>query len=475
MPNRAFCADLQAWKPKCKSIWMWNYNTNFRGYDLPFPNFRVIAKNIQFFQDNGVRGVFMQAAGNAISAEMSDARNYVMSRCLWRPSEESWPLLEEFCRLHYAESAEPILAYERFLHRNADLREVHPGCFPVEGEVGLDAGVARHINTYFDEALRFAKSDTVRDRVEKASIPALKSLITLTPMAYADGLYKIDTSAIGDDTVDRYIALCKKYGLDHTGEEIPMKDYLQELDMLRRGAAAALLENTVWRVVVLPELNGRIVEMTYRPTGRNLVDAQTRGFGRRRSHEIWFNNRPPAAGAPQSFACETGQRSLILTRTLESGGSIRHVISLKSDSGDTIAFQSEITASAPLTIECLVHPEYDTVTSSEDPNIIAVYAKTPVWTHVNKDWRWDQSGNPDQTPPPAKGGAVAYYNHAEHFGVVETLNSDTFSKQPIFWSPSRRQLNLQLSTPLTTLAPGKKLTFGYEIAYLAKSPVERAK
>ena len=473
--NREFCADLQGWKTKCKSIWMWNYNTNFRNYDLPFPNLKVIAKNIQFFVDNGVRGVFMQAAGNALSSEMSDLRNYVMSRCLWRPSEESWPLVEEFCRLHYAESAEPILAYERFLHDNASLRGVHPGCFPVEGEVGLDADVARRIQPYFADALRLAKSDAVLARVEKASIPALKAMITLTPMAYKDGVYGIDTAALGDAVIDRYVALCKKNRLNRTAETTTMESYLEDLAKLRKGTPAVLLENAVWRVVVVPEMSGRIVELTPKATGRNLVEGLTRGFSRRRSHEEWIRGERPDATIPQTFTWETGPRSVTLTRKLDDGGSLRRTIALASDTADAVSFETEVTSGAGLTFESLVHPEYTTVSSSEDPNIIAVYAKTPNWTHVNKDWRWEAGAKPDRPMAAATGGAFAYYNNAEHFGVMQTFKPESFQRQTVFWSPGRRQLNLQMFTPMTTLAPGKKLVYGYEVRYLDKPPLEPAK
>ena len=35
--NQAFCQDTNEWGKICNDIWIWNYNTNFRSYDLPFP------------------------------------------------------------------------------------------------------------------------------------------------------------------------------------------------------------------------------------------------------------------------------------------------------------------------------------------------------------------------------------------------------------------------------------------------------
>ena len=39
-------------------------------------NLRVIEPNIRYFVAHGAKGVFMQAAGNATGAELSDLRNY---------------------------------------------------------------------------------------------------------------------------------------------------------------------------------------------------------------------------------------------------------------------------------------------------------------------------------------------------------------------------------------------------------------
>jgi hypothetical protein len=40
---------MNVWGRICDDIWIWNYNTNFRYYDLPFANLRVISSNIRYF------------------------------------------------------------------------------------------------------------------------------------------------------------------------------------------------------------------------------------------------------------------------------------------------------------------------------------------------------------------------------------------------------------------------------------------
>ena len=58
--NRAFCADMAGWKKIANNVFIWHYNTNFKGYVLPFPNLRSIGKSVKYFERNhgcGVRDV----------------------------------------------------------------------------------------------------------------------------------------------------------------------------------------------------------------------------------------------------------------------------------------------------------------------------------------------------------------------------------------------------------------------------------
>lgn len=468
--NVPFCKDLEGWKEKCRNIWIWNYNTNFRSYDLPFPNLRSIDRNVRFFAENGAHGVFMQAAGNAVSTEMSDLRNYMISRCLWNPMADNTDLMNEFCILHYAESANPMMEYLDEFHAAADNK--HPGCFPTEGEVGLSARRAHRIMDKFNEALSLAKSDEVRSRLEKASICALKAVIATTPFVLEGDRYRINTAAIGGDTINRYIELSKRFGLNMTAEEVRAEDYWKELAKLEQGVPAVAIENQIWRVVILPEQNGKIVEMTYKKTGRNLVEAPTRSFGRWRSHEEWTQVDRPAGSASNVFDCQKKDQTVTLTRTSQDGSFMRRTISLASDTAETVSFHTDFTAGAPqVGLEFKVHPEYFTATSSEDPKVISIYVKKPEWEQVNTAWNEENEGLPERASPPATGGAYAFYNQEKKFGAVQTFTADAFPKQIMFWSPGRRQVSLDMVTPTRKLEKGQTVAFGYEVGYLDAPPV----
>ncbi|UCF16023.1 MAG: DUF4838 domain-containing protein, partial [Phycisphaerales bacterium] len=181
--NVQFCQDLANWGKICKNISIWNYNTNFSNYLLPCPNLRVIESNIRYFVANNAMGIFMQAAGNALGAELSDLRNYVMANLLWDPTKSGEKLVNEFLDLHYGRGAAPIRRFINLTHEHALASGLHPNCFGKARDYAIDENIARAGLDAFAEAMRLAESDAVRARVEKASICAYRAAIE--PVWYA--------------------------------------------------------------------------------------------------------------------------------------------------------------------------------------------------------------------------------------------------------------------------------------------------
>ena len=218
--NREFCCDVSEWGKICGDVWFWNYNTNFTAYDLPFPNLRSIGPNVRYFLRNGGKGVFMQANGNGTSGELSDLRNYLISRLLWNPELDDQKLIKEFVELHHGSAAPPILEYIEMLHDNAEKSAVHPNCFPKPEEVGLRPEIARKALDYFNRALELADNDAVRARVEKASICAYRTMID------AGGLL---TKAELKPIVDSYVELCQRYEMTFAAEHKEAATFFEEL------------------------------------------------------------------------------------------------------------------------------------------------------------------------------------------------------------------------------------------------------
>jgi len=160
----------------------------------------------------------MQAAGNALGAELSDLRNYVMANLLWDPSKSSRKLTDEFLDLHYGRSAGPIRQFINLTHENALASGLHPNCFGRAKDYAIDDAITRAGLDAFAEAMKLAENETVRARVEKASICAYRAAIE--PIWYIQ-----DKSSVGPALAKRmqplvksFLELCKKYGVTHVSE-----------------------------------------------------------------------------------------------------------------------------------------------------------------------------------------------------------------------------------------------------------------
>ena len=216
--NRAFCRDTDEWGKICNDIWVWNYDTNFRAYDLPFPNLRAIGPNVRYFLRNNAKGLFMQAVHNGTAGELCDLRNYLIGHIIWNPHLDDRAILQEFVRLHYKSAAQPIIDYINMLHDNAEEVRVHPNCFPSVEEVGLNPEVSQRIFDYFEQALALADDDDVRARVQKASICAYKAMLV------AGGEMEAATRV---GLVDRYIILGERYQMTHVAEQTIASEYFK--------------------------------------------------------------------------------------------------------------------------------------------------------------------------------------------------------------------------------------------------------
>lgn len=220
--NVTFCRDMQEWGKICREISIWNYNTNFHNYLLPCPNLRVIEPNVRYFVAHGAKGAFMQAAGNANGAELSELRGYLISQLLWDPSRSGQRLIDEFLDLHYGPAAPPIRRWINQVHDKAEASGRHHNCFGRLADYGLDQWDARAGLDAFAEALTLADSEAVRARVEKASICAYKA--ALEPVWYPQGAPRApELVEAMRPLAKRFFELCKQHAVDRhceSGEDV---------------------------------------------------------------------------------------------------------------------------------------------------------------------------------------------------------------------------------------------------------------
>ncbi len=149
--NEAFANDIRDWSRLTDRLYIWNYNTNFAAYPQPFPNYFVLADNVQFFKANGVKGVFEQGAYQSNGADMAEMRAWVQARLLYNPHQDDSALIAEFLQGYYGPAWRPI---NQYLHLMADAAKgVFTSIYDRADRPYLSFDVMRQAEAYWQQAL----------------------------------------------------------------------------------------------------------------------------------------------------------------------------------------------------------------------------------------------------------------------------------------------------------------------------------
>jgi alpha-L-fucosidase len=462
--NASFLADLREWCRIADQVYVWSYFTDFRYYDLPFPNLRSIGPNLRLFADLGVKGVFAQSHGGSTSGDMSDLRNYVIARLLRNPYLDGWALVEGFCRLHYGAAGEEILAYLSRLHDRAESLGIHPTCFATPEELGLDADFAAEMMERFARARAIAEREGPEyvARVEKASLTAHRAMLEAgAPLGYVNGAVRRTYPHPYDNIVDEYLRLAATYGLDMPDERTSMADFAERL---RRDAAtgrpAELLENDVWRLVFLPGENGRLVEMTLKPTGRDYLRAYRNNlrFG---TFEEWESLLFDENADLAPFAVERMPDGLVLRKEDPDGPVHMRRIKL---AGETIRCVTRIENHGTESVDwqLVVHPEWNAGSDTDDYRELTASVRIgDKWRPFNRGMQADRGPDVDLLSEGLSGRAMGFYNHVEKYGLLMRYSPENIKKLRTWWVHGYRQINLELETERVTLAPGESFEISY--------------
>lgn len=116
-PNNAGSANaIRGWSEICDRLYIWDYTTDFAQYLIPYPNFRTLKPNVQFFRDNHVVGVFEQGNYNeGLSGEFGELRAYLLANLLWNPEFDVEKGTDDFLAAYYGGGAPFVKKYLDFI------------------------------------------------------------------------------------------------------------------------------------------------------------------------------------------------------------------------------------------------------------------------------------------------------------------------------------------------------------------------
>lgn len=227
--NRAFCDDIEAWVKTANRLWVWNYNTSFSNYLVPFPNLFVRGPNIRYMIDNNVRGIFEQDVYNTPHGQWSLISGYLGAKLLWNPGYDTNLAINEFLQGVYGEAATPMRLYIDLIHEAvSDPNTVMGIWYGADAPFFSDELFAR-ADALFDVAETAVADDPeTLERVRIARLPVDYSIIERT-RAMSANAYVLDhknfTVGISRDfekRAERFFAVAERNGLvcirEHDGE-----------------------------------------------------------------------------------------------------------------------------------------------------------------------------------------------------------------------------------------------------------------
>lgn len=239
--SAGFRKDMDDWAKISNNILLWDYVVQFSNLYTPFPNFRTLQPNMQYFAGNHVTSVFSQ--GNPEPAgEMCYLRAYVSAKLLWNPDCDLIAVIDDFLTGYYGKAGPYIKEYMTLLHDNLEKSGEGLSIFgnaltPVAGYLSpenLDA-----YNRCFDKAQdAVAGDEELTARVEFARLPIIFAELeqtSLMPVGNRGFLVRAEDGSlsVNDDfmhKLDHFITCCKANNTRRLCEWMtPVDEYKEEM------------------------------------------------------------------------------------------------------------------------------------------------------------------------------------------------------------------------------------------------------
>lgn len=177
----------------------------------PFPNLRVIPKNIRFFLDHNVKMLFSQS-NREYEGEFAALRGYLLAKCMWEPDLDADAVIREFCEGYYGPAAPAILTY---------IEEIHDAMEAAGGELSIFGGPLDAKDTWMDEA-HYSRYNALAEEA-LAAVSGNAQLLHRVKTAVMPIWYAGIVLGYGDrqtrlERIQKFAAQARKVGLEKVEE-----------------------------------------------------------------------------------------------------------------------------------------------------------------------------------------------------------------------------------------------------------------
>lgn len=110
-PNhKAFVDILHKWGAATAHLYLWDYTVEFTNYLSPFPNLHTFSKNYKLFEQNDVKGLFVQGYAD-VPGDLYELRQYLLAKIIWNTQIDVEAVTLDFLEGFYGKAAVFVKRY----------------------------------------------------------------------------------------------------------------------------------------------------------------------------------------------------------------------------------------------------------------------------------------------------------------------------------------------------------------------------
>lgn len=177
--NAAFMKDLAGWSEICDRLYIWDYVNNYSETFQPFPNFKVLQRNVQIFYENGAKGLYEE--GNyymdICDGEFYELRSYLLTKLMENPYREDYDeLMLNYLNTVYGKGGKYLKEYidatcdlaanhGKKTDQRMHIRQQPKDCLP-----GITNKQVKYFDSLWAKAKEEAETEEQYNRIDKSEI-----------------------------------------------------------------------------------------------------------------------------------------------------------------------------------------------------------------------------------------------------------------------------------------------------------------
>lgn len=342
--NVSFRDDIVGWSRLTQRLYVWDYVTDFPHYLLPFPNFKVLKPNIQFFVKHGVKGIFEEgnyAPGGG--GEFAELRAYVLAKLLWNPNYNVAKAINDFMEGYYGDAAKEVRAYFDLLHDQIAAKGTHLVIWAGPQSPYLTEEVMARADRLLRRAEEKVQHDAeVLNRVKMARLPVqyvqiANGWIRHHRWVVREGLYQPTPNDPRARLIRDFVNVVQANGITQHREGGSMAAFTESLLKTIAPRPVVTLENPQLSLQIVPSLGGRILQIRHRSRLWDFLAASpptVEDYPAAGGYTEAVDNRENGLGRTEEYtyeirADEQGQ-SVVMAANLANGLHVDRTVTLPS-------------------------------------------------------------------------------------------------------------------------------------------------